>query len=80
MLGGRDTAGEDQTLIYSPTTKSWRSGPMLPRPLSWGAAEVVNGMLIVTGGAGSYGKDYLYNDLTFVWRGRESKVYALPLK
>ena len=70
MLGGRDTAGEDQTLIYSPKTKSWRQGPRLPRPLSWGAAEVVNDQLIVTGGAASYGKDYLYNDLTFVWRGR----------
>lgn len=72
MLGGRDTAGEDQTLIYSPKTKSWRNGPMLPRPLSWGAAEVINDQLIVTGGAGSYGKDYLYNDITFVWRGRKS--------
>lgn len=68
MLGGRDTAGEDQTLIYAPKTKSWRPGPRLPRPLSWGAAEVVNDQLIVTGGAASYGKDYLYNDLTFVLR------------
>ena len=70
MLGGRDTAGEDQTLIYSPQTKKWRQGPLLPRPLSWGAAEVVNGKLIVTGGAASYGKDYLYNDLTFVLRDK----------
>ena len=69
MLGGRDTAGEDQTLIYSPSTRQWRKGPPLPRPLSWGAAEVVKGTLIVTGGAASYGKDYLYNDRTFVWRG-----------
>lgn len=68
MLGGRDTAGEDQTLIYSPQTKIWRQGPHLPRPLSWGAAAVVNGRLIVTGGAASYGKDYLYNDRTFVFR------------
>ncbi len=71
MLGGRDTAGEDQTLIYSPKAKSWRQGPSLPRPLSWGAAAVVNGQLIVTGGAASYGKDYLYNDRTFVWRGQK---------
>jgi hypothetical protein len=69
MMGGRDTAGEDQTLIYSPTTtEQWRQGPLLPRPLSWGAAEVVNGKLIITGGAASYGKDYLYNDRTFVLR------------
>ncbi len=68
MLGGRDTDGEDQTLIYTPRTRRWRKGPLLPRPLSWGAAEVVNGQLIVTGGAGSYGRDYLYNDRTFVWR------------
>ncbi len=68
MMGGRDTAGEDQTLIYSPQTKKWRQGPLLPRPLSWGAAEVINGKLIITGGAASYGKDYLYNDLTFVLR------------
>jgi hypothetical protein len=73
MLGGRDTAGEDQTLIYSPRTKRWRQGPRLPRPLSWGAAEVVNDQLIVTGGAASYGKDYLYNDLTFVLRERPGK-------
>ena len=68
MMGGRDTAGEDQTLIYSPKTKTWRKGLQMPRPLSWGAAEVVNGRLIVTGGAASYGRDYLYNDLTFVLR------------
>lgn len=70
MLGGRDTAAEDQTLIYSPKTKNWRQGPRLPRPLSWGAAEVVSDQLIVTGGAASYGRDYLYNDRTFVWRGK----------
>ncbi|MEO6725446.1 MAG: hypothetical protein ABIU20_09145, partial [Blastocatellia bacterium] len=66
MLGGRDTAGEDQTLIYSPRPRRWRKGLQLPRPLSWGAAGVVNGQLIVTGGAASYGRDYLYNDRTFV--------------
>jgi len=71
VMGGRDTAGEDQTLIYTPRTRSWRAGPRLPRPLSWGAAAVVGNKLIVTGGAASYGKDYLYNDLTFLWRGRE---------
>lgn len=70
MLGGRDTAGEDQTLIYSPRTRQWRQGPKLPRPLSWGAAEVVNGQLIVAGGAASYGRDYLYNDRTFVLRDK----------
>jgi hypothetical protein len=73
MLGGRDTEGEEQTLIYSPRTGSWRKGPPLPRPLSWGAAGVVNGQLIVTGGAASYGKDYLYNDRTFVFRGGNSQ-------
>ena len=73
MLGGRDTAGEDQTLIYHPPTKAWRPGPRLPRPLSWGAAEVVNDQLIVTGGAASYGKDYLYNDRTFIWRPRNKQ-------
>ena len=70
MMGGRDTAGEDQTLIYSPRTGAWRQGPILPRPLSWGAAEVIKGRLIVTGGAASYGRDYLYNDRTFVLRER----------
>ncbi len=68
MMGGRDTAGEDQTLIYSPRTATWRQGALLPRPLSWGAAEVINGRLIVTGGAASYGRDYLYSDRTFVLR------------
>ncbi len=66
MLGGRDTAGEDLTLIYSPRSRSWRNGPKLPRPLSWGAAGVVGDRLILTGGAASYGRDYLYNDLTFL--------------
>ncbi len=70
MLGGRDTAGEDQTLIYSPRTQKWRQGPLLPRPLSWGAAEVIDGKLIITGGAASYGKEYLYNDRTFVLRDK----------
>ena len=70
MLGGRDTAGEDQTLIYAPRTREWRQGPRLPRPLSWGAAEVINGQLIMTGGAASYGRDYLYNDRTFVLRDK----------
>jgi hypothetical protein len=72
LMGGRDTGGEEQTLIFTPHTRHWRKGPALPRPLSWGAAAVGNGQLIVTGGAGSYGKDYLYNDRTFIWRGRSS--------
>ena len=73
MPGGRDTAGEDQTWIYSPNDHQWRNGPLLPRPLSWGAAEVVDGKLILTGGAGSYGKDYLYTDRTFVLRDGKIK-------
>jgi hypothetical protein len=70
MMGGRDTAGEDQSWIYSPGAGSWRRGPPLPRPLSWGAAGVIKDRLIVTGGAASYGRDYLYNDRTFVLRDR----------
>ncbi|MFN8005344.1 MAG: kelch repeat-containing protein, partial [Acidobacteriota bacterium] len=70
LLGGRDTASEELTQIYNPRTRQWRNGPSLPRPLSWGAAATVAGKLVVTGGAGSYGRDYLYNDRTFVLQER----------
>jgi len=61
------TASAASTILNT-KTKAWRQGPRLSRPLSWGAAVIVGNQLIVTGGAASYGKDYLYNDLTLVFR------------
>ena len=36
---------------YSPEERVWRSGPDLPKENSWGGAAVLNGRLIVVGGA-----------------------------
>jgi hypothetical protein len=69
MMGGRDITDLSQTLIFNPRTRAWRHGPSLPKPLSWGAAEVVGNRLIVTGGAAERSateRTWIYNDRTFV--------------
>ena len=69
MMGGRDIENLAETRIYNPRTRSWRLGPALPIPLSWGAAGVVNGRLYVTGGAAERMADdrtWIYNDRTFM--------------
>jgi hypothetical protein len=69
MMGGRDIENLAETRIFNPRTRSWRMGPALPIPLSWGAAGVVNGRLYVTGGAAERMVDdrtWIYNDRTFM--------------
>ena len=76
MIGGRDVADLAQTLIFSPRARAWRDGPRLPKPLSWGAAEVVGDRLIVTGGAAERSpsdRTWVYNDRTFVLRGGDAR-------
>jgi hypothetical protein len=46
---GRDIANLAETRIYNPRTRSWRMGPELPIPLSWGLPAWLNGRLYVTG-------------------------------
>ncbi len=73
MVGGRDVVDLRQTLIYNPRTRAYRNGPRLPIPLSWGAAEVVDGKLVIAGGAAERSpadKTWIYNDRTFVLNDR----------
>jgi uncharacterized repeat protein (TIGR03806 family) len=68
IMGGRDTADQAETRIFNPTARTWRIGPSLPRPLSWGAAGVVADRLIVTGGSTDKVNGFDYSDLTFALR------------
>lgn len=71
LLGGQDITDKTQVLIFNPATRTWRTGPPLPRPNSWGAAATVNGKLIMTGGAALRSETdrvYIYQDRTFVLR------------
>jgi hypothetical protein len=71
LMGGQDISDKTQTLIFNPRLRTWRNGPPLPRPNSWGAAATVNGKLVVTGGAAWRSESdhtYVYNDRTFVLR------------
>lgn len=51
LLGGRGVRDGREVQIYDPATDRWRLGPDLPRELVWGCAAVVDGRLMVTGGA-----------------------------
>jgi hypothetical protein len=62
VMGGREIGDGRTTMIFD--GKVWRRGPDLPRELAWGAAAVVNGRLMVTGGAAGR----CYNDRTFLLR------------
>ena len=42
---------DQRTRCYSPTARTWRAGPDLPAGLAWGAAAVMDGELIIVGGA-----------------------------
>lgn len=69
MMGGRDITNLAETRIYNPRTRSWRMGPELPIPLSWGAAGVVDGRLYLTGGAAERSATdptWVYSDRTFL--------------
>ncbi|MBT3342095.1 MAG: hypothetical protein HN712_15740 [Gemmatimonadetes bacterium] len=67
MMGG---AGQDQTQCYDPRIRAWREGPRLPTQQSWGAAAVLDGQLIITGGAHRSDRHdmTIYDDRTWVLR------------
>ena len=62
-MGGREVPG-DGTMIFDPSSNSWRRGPNLPRELAWGAAITVANRLLVAGGAAGR----CYNNRTFLLR------------
>ena len=64
VMGGREAADGRATRIFDTVTREWHSGPDLPRELAWGAAGVVDGRLIVAGGADGR----CYNNRTFLLR------------
>ena len=69
MIGGWGPKDPLQTLIFDPRARTFRQGPPTPVALSWGGAAVVNGKLIITGGAGLRSdKDrvFIYSDRTYV--------------
>jgi uncharacterized repeat protein (TIGR03806 family) len=68
IMGGRDIREQAETRIFNPVARTWRMGPTLPRPLSWGAAGVVADRLIVTGGSTAKVNGFDYSDLTFALR------------
>lgn len=59
-----------QTRRYSPGTRTWRSGPSLPAGLAWGAAAVMDGRLIIVGGAhwSELHQAIVFDDRTYVLR------------
>ncbi|MBM3264213.1 MAG: DUF1668 domain-containing protein [candidate division Zixibacteria bacterium] len=54
---------------YTPETRTWRSGPDLPGPRSWGAAWSLDGRLYVIGGAHyvETHRLFTFDDQVFVW-------------
>ena len=61
---------DQQTRCYNPTTRTWRAGPDLPVGLAWGAAAVMDGRLIVAGGAhrSAGHQAVVFDDRTYVLR------------
>ncbi|MYK42025.1 MAG: hypothetical protein F4049_17625, partial [Gemmatimonadetes bacterium] len=52
VMGGRGAkSGQTASFAYTPATGQWHRGPDLPSPVSWAAAAVVNGRLLIAGGA-----------------------------
>lgn len=69
LMGGFDY---DAVWCYNPQTRTWRSGPDLPTPQSWGAAIVVDDELFVICGAhgATPHEGVIYDDRTFVLRNK----------
>ncbi|MCX5660276.1 MAG: hypothetical protein NTW19_11220 [Planctomycetota bacterium] len=70
LIGGWGGDEPRGTAIYDPATRTWSRGPLLPTPLSWGAAGSIGGHLLVVGGAyhsPPHG-DYIFSDRAFVLR------------
>jgi uncharacterized repeat protein (TIGR03806 family) len=70
IMGGCDVPDARQSLVYSSANGSWRTGPALPAPLSWGGAGVLADRLVVAGGAALRGAPgslrFDFEDRTFV--------------
>ena len=71
LIGG---FGDGLIRCYDPHTRSWRSGPNLPTEQAWGAASVLNGHLVITGGAHTIPlrDNVVFDDRTYVLRSRET--------
>ena len=72
VMGGRGAkSGQTASFAYAPDTGQWRRGPDLPSPVSWAAAAVVNGRLLIAGGAYRDERvgDYFNSDRVFLLRG-----------
>lgn len=67
LMGGH---GDQSIRCYNPSTRSWRQGPDLPTEQAWAAAAVMNGELIIVGGAhGSPRHEAtVFDDRTYVLR------------
>ena len=73
MIGGY---GDQRIRCYNPATRTWRLGPKLPTEQSWGAATVMNGQLIITGGA-HYSRRHatvVFDDRTYVLRDERGEI------
>ena len=71
IMGGVDIADRNETHIFNPLSRTWRTGPALPNALAWGAAGVVDDQLIVAGGAWrerTPRHDYTFTDATLALR------------
>ena len=70
IVGGTDIADWNETWIYNPAARTWRTGPSLPARVAWGAAGVVDDQLVVAGGATPRmtpeGRTFDFSDRTFV--------------
>ncbi len=72
VMGGRGAdSGQTAAFAYVPDTGQWHRGPDLPLPVSWAAAAVVNGRLLIAGGAYRDERvgDYFNSDRVFLLRG-----------
>lgn len=72
VMGGRGAAsGQTAAFAYAPDTGQWRRVPDLPLPVSWGAAAMVNGRLLIAGGAYRDERvgNYFNSDRVFLLRG-----------
>ncbi len=71
LIGG---FGDGGIRIYNPQTRSWCTGPNLPTEQAWGAASVLNGQLVLTGGAHTIPlrDNVVFDDRTYVLRADSS--------
>jgi len=67
LMGGY---GDKRIRCYNPQTRAWRVGPDLPAGQAWGAAAVMDGQLIITGGAhqSELHDTVVFDDRTYILR------------